>query len=303
MVPVERRVSGGVRCALGGPGKSGSVTIRSSRVGPYPPSAAGLQGVQPLVDSANVGKGSRQNGSVPSEEGLAPRTGSVGPCVSPCTRARGRVVVRSASRRRREPEHVFTRSGGPVRGCSVGVGLGVPGAFPAVAAVAYTSASGKPASAPVRGRAFGQRGFVTACVFSGRRVVRAARPPRRNAAVTSRRRTAPPGALSGRRRLAACFDRFHTGRPGRSGREQHGSTPGTPWSDTASGSPSRRCARPLLLAGDAGRRTATRGRRSAGGERSTRNWYGPGESDCLIKTEHRVAGRAAQTRCDFCPVL
>lgn len=78
-VPVERRGSGGVRCAFGGPGKSGS-GFRSSRVGPYPPSAAGLQGVQPLVDGINVGKGSRQNGSVPSEEGLAPRTGSVGPC-------------------------------------------------------------------------------------------------------------------------------------------------------------------------------------------------------------------------------
>ena len=78
-VPVERRGSGGVRCAFGGPGKSGS-GFRSSRAGPYPPSAAGLQGVQPLVDGINVGKGSRQNGSVPSEEGLAPRTGSVGPC-------------------------------------------------------------------------------------------------------------------------------------------------------------------------------------------------------------------------------
>ena len=77
-VPVERRGSGGVRCAFGGPGKFGS-GFRSSRAGPYPPSAAGLQGVQPLVDGINVGKGSRQNGSVPSEEGLAPRTGSVGP--------------------------------------------------------------------------------------------------------------------------------------------------------------------------------------------------------------------------------
>ncbi|GAB1610225.1 hypothetical protein Ahia01_001308500, partial [Argonauta hians] len=115
MVPVERRVSGGVRCALGGPGKFGSVTIRSSRVGPYPPSAAGLQGVQPLVDSANVGKGSRQNGSVPSEEGLAPRTGSVGPCVC--------VVFVFPFRKR--AAHVCTRSGEPVRGCSVGVGLGI----------------------------------------------------------------------------------------------------------------------------------------------------------------------------------
>ena len=43
--------------------------------------------------------------------------------------------------------------------------------------------------------------------------------------------------------------------------------------------------------------------RSSGSERSTRNWYGPGESDCLIKTKHRVAGRPVQTRCDFCPVL
>jgi len=36
-----------------------------------PISATGLQGEQPLVHGTNVGKGSRQNGSVTSGEGLA----------------------------------------------------------------------------------------------------------------------------------------------------------------------------------------------------------------------------------------
>ena len=43
-----------------------------------PISAAGLQGEQPLVDSNNVGKGSRQIRSVTSGKGLALRAGSVG---------------------------------------------------------------------------------------------------------------------------------------------------------------------------------------------------------------------------------
>lgn len=38
---------------------------------PVPISATGLQGEQPLVHGTNVGKGSRQNGSVTSGEGLA----------------------------------------------------------------------------------------------------------------------------------------------------------------------------------------------------------------------------------------
>lgn len=92
--------------------------------------------------------------------------------------------------------------------------------------------------------------------------------------------------------------------------EQNGSSPGSSWSATAS-SPSSgrvtggRCARarrPRHIAPVAQRLSRAWGR-SSGSERSTRNWYGPGESDCLIKTKHRVAGRPVQTRCDFCPVL
>ena len=43
-----------------------------------PITAAGLRGEQPLVEWNNVGKGSRQTGSVTSGEGLALRAGSVG---------------------------------------------------------------------------------------------------------------------------------------------------------------------------------------------------------------------------------
>lgn len=43
-----------------------------------PITAAGLRGEQPLVEWNNVGKGSRQKGSVTSGEGLALRAGSVG---------------------------------------------------------------------------------------------------------------------------------------------------------------------------------------------------------------------------------
>ena len=35
----------------------------------------------------------------------------------------------------------------------------------------------------------------------------------------------------------------------------------------------------------------------------TQNWYGPGESDCLIKTKHCDSDNFALTQCDFCPVL
>ena len=92
--------------------------------------------------------------------------------------------------------------------------------------------------------------------------------------------------------------------------EQNGSSPGSSWSATAS-SPSSgrvtggRCARARRLRHIApvAQRLSRAWGRSSGSERSTRNWYGPGESDCLIKTKHRVAGRPVQTRCDFCPVL
>lgn len=126
-VPVERRGSGGVRCAFGGPGKSGS-GFRSSRVGPYPPSAAGLQGVQPLVDGINVGKGSRQNGSVPSEEGLAPRTGSVGPCPREARNRYGAVAFApfalcgAGSRCRSGPSASRRRGRARVGGRRVGLG-------------------------------------------------------------------------------------------------------------------------------------------------------------------------------------
>ena len=42
---------------------------------------------------------------------------------------------------------------------------------------------------------------------------------------------------------------------------------------------------------------------SAGIQRSAQNWYGPGESDCLIKTKHCDGRHLVLTQCDFCPVL
>ncbi|GFS64339.1 hypothetical protein TNIN_430261 [Trichonephila inaurata madagascariensis] len=36
---------------------------------------------------------------------------------------------------------------------------------------------------------------------------------------------------------------------------------------------------------------------------TNKNWHGPGESDCLIKTKHCDGRRAVLTQCDFCPVL
>lgn len=257
MVPVERRVSGGVRCALGGPGKSGSVTNRSSRVGPYPPSAAGLQGVQPLVDSANVGKGSRQNGSVPSEEGLAPRTGSVGPCVSPRSRAAASPFARrrAAGRRNTSSREAADRYGA--------VALASDSASRCAPFFRRSSRRRRATRhAPMRGRAFGQRGSASTRAFFPSaalrsvacRRLRTSRSGKRARAAGASSRLSDPRARPSRasayrasRRVRGpsfvAVARFHTGRPGRSGREQNGSTPGTPWSDTASGSPSRRCAR------------------------------------------------------------
>ncbi|GJP78880.1 hypothetical protein CLOP_g9146, partial [Closterium sp. NIES-67] len=42
---------------------------------------------------------------------------------------------------------------------------------------------------------------------------------------------------------------------------------------------------------------------SLGGERSSRNWRGQGESDCLIKNKALRWSRRMLTQCDFCPVL
>ena len=49
-----------------------------------PISAAGLQGVQPLVFWNKVGKGSRQTRSVTLGKGLARRVGCRGPCTDAC---------------------------------------------------------------------------------------------------------------------------------------------------------------------------------------------------------------------------
>ena len=38
-------------------------------------------------------------------------------------------------------------------------------------------------------------------------------------------------------------------------------------------------------------------------EQPTQNWYGQGESDCLIKTKHCEVVKNLLTQCDFCPVL
>ena len=42
---------------------------------------------------------------------------------------------------------------------------------------------------------------------------------------------------------------------------------------------------------------------ASGNEQLTQNWYGPGESDCLIKTKHCDGDNFVLTQCDFCPVL
>ena len=41
-------------------------------------------------------------------------------------------------------------------------------------------------------------------------------------------------------------------------------------------------------------------RRSPGNEQPTQNWYGQGESDCLIKTKHCDGPNRMLTQCDFC---
>ncbi|CAL9142435.1 unnamed protein product [Musa hybrid cultivar] len=55
----------------------------------------------------------------------------------------------------------------------------------------------------------------------------------------------------------------------------------------------------------AGGRTGERPPRgpSPGVEQPTQNWYGQGESDCLIKTKHCDGPPRMLTQCDFCPVL
>lgn len=67
--PVRSRRSVKIRARAGW-------TVLSRPVVPI--TAAGLRGEQPLVEWNNVGKGSRQKGSVTSGEGLALRAGSVG---------------------------------------------------------------------------------------------------------------------------------------------------------------------------------------------------------------------------------
>ena len=57
----------------------------------------------------------------------------------------------------------------------------------------------------------------------------------------------------------------------------------------------------LVLSGVSGACIACR--TANGNEQLTQNWYGPGESDCLIKTKHCDGDNFALTQCDFCPVL
>ncbi|KAI3476504.1 hypothetical protein L1887_61928 [Cichorium endivia] len=72
----------------------------------------------------------------------------------------------------------------------------------------------------------------------------------------------------------------------------------------------RRTAR-AASAARAGRRVPAGGRTgngsfwgpSPGVEQPTQNWYGQGESDCLIKTKHCDGPLRMLTQCDFCPVL
>lgn len=65
-VPVERRFSGGVQCALGGSGKSW-----------LPSRSVPIIRSKPLVNSANESGGSQQNRYVPAIDRLAQGTGSV----------------------------------------------------------------------------------------------------------------------------------------------------------------------------------------------------------------------------------
>jgi hypothetical protein len=45
------------------------------------------------------------------------------------------------------------------------------------------------------------------------------------------------------------------------------------------------------------------GAKDLGDEQPTQNWYGQGESDCLIKTKQSDGRKPMLTLCDFCPVL
>ncbi|CAL6280566.1 unnamed protein product [Bathycoccus prasinos] len=45
------------------------------------------------------------------------------------------------------------------------------------------------------------------------------------------------------------------------------------------------------------------GAKYLGDEQPTQNWYGQGESDCLIKTKQSDGRKPMLTLCDFCPVL
>ena len=162
----------------------------------------------------------------------------------------------------------------------------------------------------------GQRGGRGA-LRSRRRTLRAARPPLRGGVARPRGCAASPWRASARLsaslrlfaaavRGSSCL-RYRPVALGASVGEQNGSSPGSSWSATASSPSSGRVTgggsrRRRHIAPVAQRLSRAWGR-SSGSERSTRNWYGPGESDCLIKTKHRVAGRPVQTRCDFCPVL
>jgi len=74
--PAERRTGCGVRNARARPRKSGRRPPASRPIVPI--TASGLHGEKPLVERDNVGKGSRQNGSVPSEQGLALSLVSIG---------------------------------------------------------------------------------------------------------------------------------------------------------------------------------------------------------------------------------
>ncbi|CAE1319037.1 unnamed protein product [Acanthosepion pharaonis] len=261
-VPVERRGSGGVRCAFGGPGKSGS-GFRSSRVGPYPPSAAGLQGVQPLVDGINVGKGSRQNGSVPSEEGLAPRTGSVGPC--PCE-ARNRYGAVAFAPFALCGAGSKCRSGPRSRSC---IWRWLISGRLSVRDASFTNSESTRSS------------LLTLVVFRSLLCPLSRFAPRVSHSLRVSARGATP-SLPARRPASKTAPR-----PGLRG------APRLPAPLQVSGAcrsqpafARRRLARAPVP--PVAQRLSAWGR-SSGSERSTRNWYGPGESDCLIKTNDRVA--------------
>ena len=87
-------------------------------------------------------------------------------------------------------------------------------------------------------------------------------------------------------------------------RARTGVSPALPWNAlgcVGAGAPAL-CAGPFgcpVAAAAAPRSKPT----SAGAQRSTQNWHGPGESDCLIKTKHCDGQRWMLTQCDFCPVL